>query len=119
MSLVPFTKSLKRSEGPGVGPTRGVLAFSTGPVAPVWPEWLKYGPIETITGVLPVTALGRRMSAWRFTSPFLMVAWLQTEPGGGAAAEHSAGTASGAASTARVAMSFLVTEALNERVGRI
>src|SRR4051812_18313230 len=54
-SLAPSTKSWKRSDGPAFGPTGSYGVFSTGPAALVWPEWLKYGPIEMMTGVLSVS----------------------------------------------------------------
>ena len=39
---------------------------SIGPAGPVCPDWLKYGPTETMTGVLAPAdrLLGRRTSAW-------------------------------------------------------
>src|SRR3954453_21062068 len=60
-----------------------------GPAGPVCPEWLKYGPTETITGVLASAGrlLGRRTSAWSLVpSASVIVAWLQGEPGGGGSA---------------------------------
>jgi hypothetical protein len=44
---------------------------SAGPAGPVWPEWLKYGPIDRITGVLSasVAPFGRRTSACSVTPP--------------------------------------------------
>src|SRR3954449_3298410 len=64
-------KSWKRSEGPAFGPTGSYCVFSAGPAGPVCPEWLKYGPIDRITGVLSafVEPFGRRMSACRVASP--------------------------------------------------
>src|SRR3954466_15844787 len=65
----PSTKSWKRSDGPAFGPTGSYWVPSAGPAGPVWPEWLKYGPIETMTGVLvaSVAPLGRRTSACSVT----------------------------------------------------
>src|SRR3954449_12715606 len=67
----PSTKSWNRSEGPAFGPTGSYDVFSAGPAGPVCPEWLKYGPIERITGVLSVffEPFGRRMSACSVASP--------------------------------------------------
>ena len=59
--------------------------LSTGPTGPVWPEWLKYGPIDRMTGVLALAGrlAGRRMSACSFTPPDEgIVAWLHLAPGG-------------------------------------
>ncbi len=53
------------------------------------PEWLKYGPIETITGVLASAGRseGLRMSAWSFTpSVDSIVSSDQVAPGGTSAA---------------------------------
>src|SRR3954468_23182874 len=69
ISLAPLTKSRKRSEGPVDGPCGSYDVPSTGPAGPVWPEWLKYGPIDRITGVRAVGARfdGRSTSACSFT----------------------------------------------------
>src|SRR3954471_11893141 len=67
----PSTKSWNRSEGPAFGPTGSYCVPSTGPAGPVCPEWLKYGPIDRITGVLSafLEPFGRRMSACSVASP--------------------------------------------------
>ena len=54
---------------PAFGPTGSYWVPSAGPAGPVWPEWLKYGPIETMTGVLvaSVAPLGRSTSACSVT----------------------------------------------------
>src|SRR5436305_6036124 len=64
-------KSWNRSDGPAFGPTGSYWVFSAGPAGPVCPEWLKYGPIDRITGVLSalVEPFGRRMSACNVASP--------------------------------------------------
>src|SRR3954471_11287118 len=67
----PFTKSRKRSDGPVLGPSGSHEVPSTGPAGPVCPEWLKYGPIDRITGVLSAffEPFGRRMSAYSVAVP--------------------------------------------------
>src|SRR3954468_4598683 len=88
-------KSLKRSDGPA-GPTGSYDVSSAGPAGPVGPEWLKYGPIERITGVFWVGAIpfGRRMSACSVTPPDDgKVASLQSAPSGTGAADAVAGRA--------------------------
>src|SRR3954471_22635865 len=64
-------KSWHRSEGPAFGPTGSYEVPSAGPAGPVCPEWLKYGPIDRITGVLSefLEPFGRRMSACSVASP--------------------------------------------------
>src|SRR3954471_3981821 len=64
-------KSWHRSEGPAFGPTGSYEVPSAGPAGPVCPEWLKYGPIDRITGVLSefVEPFGRRMSACSVAAP--------------------------------------------------
>src|SRR4051812_35987284 len=98
MRWAPLTKSAKRFEGPLDGPTGSYEVSSAGPAGPVWPEWLKYGPMDRITGVLASpTALGRRMSACSCTpSEEGIVASVQTAPGGTSAAAAPAGTAASA-----------------------
>src|SRR3954453_9644490 len=89
-----FTKSRKRSDGPVLGPSGSYDVPSTGPAGPVCPEWLKYGPIDRITGVLSVAArfFGRRMSACRLTPPVDGIeACDHAAPGGTSAAEAVAG----------------------------
>src|SRR3954462_16010959 len=96
MRWAPLTKSRKRSEGPVDGPSGSYVVPSTGPAGPVWPEWLKYGPIDRITGVLSVAArfFGRRMAACSLTpSAEGMVAWVHAAPGGTSAARAAAGSA--------------------------
>src|SRR3954449_3453578 len=79
-------KSKKRADGPA-SPVGVYGVPSTGPAGPVCPEWLKYGPIERITGVLSafVEPLGRRTSAGRVASPALdgesIHAWVQSASG--------------------------------------
>src|SRR3954471_14906999 len=85
MRFAPSTKSRKRSLGPVDGPSGSYEVPSAGPAGPVWPEWLKYGPIETITGVLASFGrpLGRRMSACSLVpSPEVIVAGVQSAPSG-------------------------------------
>src|SRR3954454_7418562 len=67
----PSTKSWNRSEGPAFGPTGSYCVPSAGPAGPVCPEWLKYGPIDRITGVLSAffETFGRRMSACSVAVP--------------------------------------------------
>src|SRR3954452_14958628 len=87
MRSAPTTKSLKRSDGPVDGPI--------GSSGPGWPPRLKYGPAETITGVLSVgfRPFGRRMSACSWTpSVDGIVACDQSAPGGTSAAPAAAGT---------------------------
>src|SRR4051812_41139507 len=74
MRFAPSTKSRKRSLGPVDGPSGSYEVPSAGPAGPVWPEWLKYGPIDRITGVLSASEepLGRRTSACRVASPALV-----------------------------------------------
>src|SRR3954462_6746696 len=96
MSLAPVTKSRKLSLGPVGGPPGPRFEFSTGPAGPVCPEWLKYGPIERMTGVLSVSLrpFGRRMSAWSETpSVDGIVASVHVAFGGTSAAEAAAGNA--------------------------
>src|SRR4051812_6607774 len=89
MRRAPSTKSVKRSLGPVDGPTGSYEVPSAGPAGPVCPEWLKYGPIDRITGVLASagSALGRRTSACSFVpSGSVIVASVHVAPGGTAAA---------------------------------
>src|SRR3954449_3223520 len=88
-------KSKKRADGPA-SPVGVYGVPSTGPAGPVCPEWLKYGPIERMTGVLSVALrpLGRRMSAWSETpSVDGMSASVQAAFGGTSAAVAAAGNA--------------------------
>src|SRR3954451_4566989 len=106
MSLAPVTKSRKRSLGPVDGPAGSWLESSPGPAGPVWPEWLKYGPIETMTGVLSVSLrpLGRRMSACSETpSADGIVASVHAAFGGTSAAVAAAGNAATARSARQAA----------------
>src|SRR3954451_8799925 len=101
MSLAPVTKSRKRSLGPVDGPAGSWLESSPGPAGPVWPEWLKYGPIERMTGVLsvPLSPLGRRMSACSETpSVDGIEASVHVAFGGTSAADAAAGIAARARS---------------------
>src|SRR5215212_9314970 len=79
MRCAPSTKSVKRSLGPVDGPTGSYEVPSAGPAGPVWPEWLKYGPIEMITGVFAaaVAPFGRRTSACSVAFPALDGDWIQ------------------------------------------
>src|SRR3954451_16726462 len=97
MRFALSTKSRKRSLGPVDGPSGSYEVPSAGPAGPVWPEWLKYGPIETITGVLASPAeVGRRMSACSCTPPVEgIVVWVQVAPAGTSAAEATAGGGGG------------------------
>ena len=81
-------KSKKRAEGPA-SPVGVYGVSSIGPAGPVCPEWLKYGPMLSITGVLAFTGrfAGRRTSACSLVpSLSVMYAWVHLEPGGGASA---------------------------------
>src|SRR3954449_12073546 len=100
----PSTKPWNRSEGPAFGPTGSYCVPSAGPAGPVCPEWLKYGPIDRITGVLSafLAPFGRRMSACNVASPAsdgdVMNASLQSASGYATpAAEAPAGNAAAAA----------------------
>src|SRR3954469_13710169 len=96
MRCAPLMKSRKRSDGPVPGPSGSYDVPSTGPAGPVWPEWLKYGPIDRITGVLSVGPrfFGRRMSACRLTpSVDGIEACDHVAPAGTSAAEAVAGRA--------------------------
>src|SRR3954468_108826 len=96
-------KSKKRADGPA-SPVGVYGVPSTGPAGPVCPEWLKYGPIERITGVLAFAGrfAGRRTSACSLVpSASVMYAWVHLEPGGGASAWAAAGKSRAAAARAR------------------
>src|SRR4051794_41922803 len=87
-------KSRKRSDGPVEGPTGSYEVSSAGPAGPVCPEWLKYGPMERMTGVLASPSdLGRRMSACSVTpSEEEILACDHAAPAGTASARPAAGT---------------------------
>src|SRR3954471_21332096 len=94
-------KSLKRSDGPA-GPTGSYEVSSAGPAGPVCPEWLKYGPIERITGVLASpAAVARRMSASSVAPSDEIEASFQVAPGGTGAAFATAGTRAASSAAAR------------------
>src|SRR3954451_6394126 len=113
MRFALSTKSRKRSLGPVDGPSGSYEVPSAGPAGPVWPEWLKYGPIETITGVLASPAeVGRRMSACSCTPPVEgIVVWVQVAPAGTSAAEARAGVADSATTPSARAMEKRMTAA--------
>src|SRR5919199_2689794 len=99
MSPAPSMKSRNRSDGPA-DPTGSYVVSSMGPAGPTCPEWLKYGPIERITGVLVSGArpLGRKMSACSCTpSEDGMVACVHSAPAGTGAAPATAGSMASAA----------------------
>src|SRR3954468_8045546 len=107
MRCAPAMKSAKRSLGPVDGPIGSYEVPSTGPAGPVWPAWLKYGPIDRITGVLAVGARfdGRRMSACSFTpSVDGIVACDHVAPGGPSEASAGAGRAAGVRRVASAAL---------------
>src|SRR3954469_17412249 len=92
-------KSKKRADGPA-SPVGVYGVSSSGPAGPVCPEWLKYGPIERITGVLAFAGrlAGRRTSACSLVpSASVMYACVHLDPGGGASARAVAGSARTAA----------------------
>src|SRR3954467_1122674 len=96
-------KSKKRADGPA-SPVGVYGVPSPGPAGPVWPEWLKYGPIERITGVLAFAGrfAGRRTSACSLLpSASGTDAWGDLETGGGASAWAAAGKSRAAAARAR------------------
>src|SRR3954471_22566908 len=112
MRCAPLTKSKKRSDGPVDGPVGSQVS-----AGPSCPEWLKYGPIERITGVLASGGrlLGRRLSAWSVTPSVEGIeACVHVASGGTSAARAAAGTRASAASARAVARVLMRTATQSE-----
>src|SRR3954447_13768622 len=76
-----------------------------GPAGPVWPEWLKYGPIERMTGVLSFgpRPAGRSTSACSLVpSGSVMYSCVHFEPGGGGSAGALGAKAAARAQTSAI-----------------